>query len=983
MSILTRSRKKPRNARLALQHLEEREVLTTTLDLNAATAAPKIFTFIDGTGDAVTIRLQGSSGSAIITSDDGGDGTLDDGENIQSISIVNPSSNFLISFAVDNSAGDGIIGLGEITANRTIRGVFTVADQTSGNPSDFQLTSFVGPGLSNGGSISVNTIVGNANGVGLTLTNGLGAKQSVQVSGDVNGRVTLGGVGLAGSINVGGAVASGNWQLATIATTGALNVTDNFEPNLTVTGTTAGSINIAGATVGAFNFSQDVLARARLNASNWADVNAQRNFGGSLNAVSGNVDLFVRGNLLGTANVQSADTLDFAVVGSVLSAAKLSAQAEIEGTVGGNFSGRITGQSDGSFAIGGSVIGGRINLDNNLTLNVNGSVLAKSSIQTEDDQEVVIRGVVADSSFTATTGELSISIGGAVTNAKFFASDALTFTAGGTVTNANIQGSSADVTVSITGSLVNSRVSCGSEDLSVSVTGNVVNSRLSALESDVTLEVGGNVTTTRITGEDIVLDINGLMSGSHVDAEETVSADIGGNLVDTVITALVPQLDGSITLDVGGDMIKSHLAADEIFLTVNRSVIDSVAVAGVRDITASIGGALTNSTLTALNNDIVLEVNGSVTASEIEAGSVVSADIAGSLVNSKIYGDEGSEPVTLSVGGDVIGSIVEAGDGDIAVAVTGNVRTSTFNASSNVTMSVGKSITDSAITAGSDLTLTVGGSVARTNIIADNDIVLTIAGSVSDSDISSSDSNITATIGGSVTNTTVQAQTDATLTIAGSVTATDIQADQDVELTIGGSYQSGSIQTGATALIAVAADFGASVDADELDIRVGRDVLASSIIQAINVADQNGDNIGFKVGRDFNGQLSASNLFSTGAVGSSETVVGRDVGSNAKINIAIDAANTADELIFAGFFRGELNIFGNLENDLTIGKDLAQASILGAVLADITVGGRVASLTTGSLFDQTSATTGDFVDQLLTITGTLTAGSIGEVDPRV
>ena len=109
---------------MQVESLEARHLLTTILDLDPNTAAPDTFTFTDGDDDIITLRLEGTAGTAEITSDDSviaNGGNLDDGEAIQSIAITNASSDFVLSFAVDSStfagSADGNVKMGEITSD--------------------------------------------------------------------------------------------------------------------------------------------------------------------------------------------------------------------------------------------------------------------------------------------------------------------------------------------------------------------------------------------------------------------------------------------------------------------------------------------------------------------------------------------------------------------------------------------------------------------------------------------------------------------------------------------------------------------------------------------------------------------------------------------------------------------------------------------------------------------------------------------------
>ena len=120
-----------------LEPLEPRLLLTTVIDLSAATPAPNNVTFTDQQGDVVTIQLSGTAGTATITSDDLAiinAGNLDAGENIAGIAITGATNDFVMKFSVDSggAGANGNVLMGNITSDRVIGGILTVDDTTGG-----------------------------------------------------------------------------------------------------------------------------------------------------------------------------------------------------------------------------------------------------------------------------------------------------------------------------------------------------------------------------------------------------------------------------------------------------------------------------------------------------------------------------------------------------------------------------------------------------------------------------------------------------------------------------------------------------------------------------------------------------------------------------------------------------------------------------------------------------------------------------------
>lgn len=979
MSASFRTRSKAAFSRLRLENLEEREVLANDLDLNLGSLLPSVTSFADINGDIVNIQLSGSTGNVSITSDESVlvNGQLDAGEQISGIVITNASANFVMNVTVDSTAGDGTIQLGNISSNRIIRGIY--ATGTAGADTNVQLSSFTGPGFSNGGGISVTSIVGNSSGVALNISGTLQQRTVINVAEDLTGDVRIGGA-FGGVINVGGNVVEdgdgSRWTLnAATLNTGAINVGGDFASDLEARALFSGAITIGGAASGNFIF-QEVAARARLVADSWANVDVNGNFAGSITARDGDLDLFVRNNVSGSISTSGLANLQ--VNGSVHGPARLVVGDALTATISGDLAGRITADGNVDLTLGRSMIGAKINSGGSVEVNAGGGINAKSNIQAQGGVSLTLNGGILDSTIDSNGSDVVLDVRTAVTNARIGADGGVSGTLRGGLNGTTIITEDGDLDLNITGNIANSRLNAQGAVM-LDVSGSVSGTQMTSLGGDVSLTATGSVTGARIAADNVSLDVNGSVNSTRIDAVASISADINGSLTDSNLVAVAGE-SAAIDLDVGLDLARTHISTSSIDLVVGRHMLDSsLTIAG--DIAASVTGNVTNSRIVSLTGGLELNVGGAVSGTTVDLAGDASVDINGGLTNSRLYID-GSAGTTLDILGNVSGSTIDAGAASLSAALRGDVTRSTITADGDITLGIDRSLTDTRINGGGAVSMTLGGSLTRSDIAAGGVVTIGTIGGMNDVDISTTDS-VSLALGGNVLNSSIEAVAGVTANVSGNVTTTNVQvADGDVSLSVGGSFVSGSVQAGGNVTVSTGLDLGASIDGDTLDIRVGRDLLDASVLAAVNVADLNGDTTGLFVGRDLNGDLTVTGTLATGTTGSSQTVVVRDVGVNARLNINdIDEAASADELVFGGFFRGELNIMGDLDTDIRIVRDLAQASIGGYVNSDIVVGGRVNSFTSSSLFDSTGSASGDFVDATGSATGSLTAGSILDIDP--
>lgn len=901
-------------ARLGMENLESRLVLATLIDLNASTPNPSSFTYTDTQGDIITIRLEGTAGSALIN---------DVANEVVSIAITGASPNLALSFSVDsttNAGADGVVLMGNITSNRIIRGIYTVADQTSGD-SFFNLGSFRGVSFSAGGGISVNQITGDAGGLGLRLGS-LPAGTSVNVArnaaangGSLLGDVTIVG-GFAGAINVastagvagdiwsvGGATAS-SAIISVGATTGG-----TFEAAGLFTGAFQGGINVNGDINGPLDFLAGVGKATRILAFNVVDMDVVGTFNGRM-WVRG-LDLSATGNLDVRSLIFAANDVSLAIGGSVLAGAVIDSDGDITGTIGKTVSGKFVSDEDIGLTIQGGINRAQMAASGDIDLDVTGAIRG-ALLNGDDGVTLDLTGSIFGSTLAAGDSDVSLDVTGSVTNSSF-TGDGVSGVITGSATNSVFQGSESDLSLTIGGTLTGGKVTSGSEDVELVVSGDVVGTAISAPESEVSLDVGGSMRNASIVASDLVtLRVGrGLIASTVSSTSDEVRVQVSGSVNGSVLDA-----GSDITLIVGSSVVNSKLFADEggtdIAMVVTGDVRGTIVQAGSNDVTATVSGSVMGSKFFAPESGVFMKVGGSVSDTDIVVGEEISLDVAGSVTRLRA---SATSDITLSAGGSVTQSNLTSPSGDIFA-------------------DIGGSLIASVMTAYEDVLLQVDGNVSQG---------ANPAGTLVPSVITSSDGNVNAQILGSL-------------------------------------VRSRLVGDGVNAEIGL--DLNGFVQAYVLDLEVGRDVLNGARIQA-NEVRHFGDFESFRVGRNFNGMLDVAGSFSAG-VGASTTLIGGVVGSTAVINIGtIDEVNSSDEFVFAGNFNGTLTINEPLATQLRFGGNVNQISIAGAVLDDIIIAGRLGSLASGSLFVATDANDGTFRDGLNTITGTLDTGSgHGNVTPK-
>lgn len=693
-----------------MEILEPRRVLATLIDLNLGTPTPASFTYTDSTNDIITIRLEGTAGNALITQDGN--------NNVTSIAITGASPNMALSFSVNSTTnvGDGVVFMGDITSNRTIRGLFTVADLTAGN-SNFSLSSYRGVSFSAGGGISVNQVTGDAGGVGLVLAS-LPAGTAINTVSNLLGDVTINGA-FGGTINAGGnvGVVGDVLRIGGVTGIGASIVASNINANAVFVGNFQGGINSTGAIPGSLDFLAGVARQARIRtSSDVADMDVFGGFNGRVYA--DDLDLLVLTGNIGVRSLINASgnvVLEAAGTGaSVLSGAVVSVGGDltglIQGAIGGNFTarGNISLQSNTDFNGAQVVAGDELEI---FAVNIRNSLL-----NGDDGVSLGVLGSIFNSTVAAGDSDVSLTVSGSVTNSSF-TGDGVSGTIGGSATNSVFQGSESDLSLTIGGTLTGGRVVSGSEDVTLVVSGDVVGTAISAPESGISLSVGGVMrSATVIANDEITLKTGrGLITSTVSSTSDDLSLTIGGSVNGSVLEA-----GSDLTLSVGGSVVNSNLFADEggtdISMVVTGDVRGTIVQAGSNDVTAEVSGSVVGSKFFAPESSVSLTVGGSLSDTDIVTGDEISLDVTGSVTRLRA---SGTNDVTLTAGGSVTRSNVTSADAEISADIGGSVIASVLSAESDITLSVAGDVRNFVTPAGANIPSVISASSSIANLTVD------------------------------------------------------------------------------------------------------------------------------------------------------------------------------------------------------------------------------------------------------------------------
>ncbi|MFM8986002.1 MAG: hypothetical protein ACKONH_08100, partial [Planctomycetia bacterium] len=281
------------------------------------------------------------------------------------------------------------------TGGTTTQGALTLAEARG---VEFQLSQFAGRNFSNlnlkdGGCLFADVVTGAeavVNGVtltdvGIVLTDGLLAYSSIGIRRQLDATVLLGTKSSAsadGRMFVESATADSLLFVGPQTTPTAKNskfelmVGGDFLGDIAVSQGFHGVMNMGGGASGQVAFLRGVGPKARLNASQWADVQVGGDFAGLINSTGNEVSMAVGGNVAGTARVNAQSAVTLNVGGSVQKGAVISSDQGVTFDIGRNFLGTMqAGSSQMTGIVRGNVSGATLASSNDITLDVRGSIL--------------------------------------------------------------------------------------------------------------------------------------------------------------------------------------------------------------------------------------------------------------------------------------------------------------------------------------------------------------------------------------------------------------------------------------------------------------------------------------------------------------------------------------------------------------------------------------------------------------------------------
>jgi hypothetical protein len=881
--------------RPAAEMLEDR-IAPATLPLLDLSNGDIMGTFTDADGDRVTVRIEGHAGKVEFR--DAGGNSVDDGDNIGSVIITGSSADFVLTFTQETSGtGANTVNMGDITANKVLNGIFSIP--ANGSTGSFTLGSFVGPGFSAGGGLSADDVAGNADGLGMQL-NSLPANRSINIRNSFAGDLLILG-SLGGSIAVGGDVTETSaWQInKTVTPTAQITVHSNFAGSFEARSTFAGNVEIGSSSTGAWTFQKDVLKSATLGAGHWHNIQASKNWGGQLFATATDLTMSVGGNILGTSVFNVQNRLNLAVEGNVQSGAVFGTSSDMTATVGGNVSGKWTSSGDVTLTVGGGISGASITTGGEMVLTVAKGIL-KSQAQSNS--------------------EVTLSTAGTVTSTIITAASQLVAEVSGNIVDSVLEGTDANLTISVGGNLTDTRVTSGFDPLTLGVEGNVSRSTITSLHSDVQLTVGGSLVDADVrSGNDLIGTIARNVVRSSFDANEPIAADTNPN----------------VGLTIMGDFVASKARAEG-------------------NLNLAVSGRVAAASFTSMDASATLTIGKDVAGSRIEAAQDLSLSASGRLIGSELINGEGRN-LAVQVGLDAIASHISSLNG-------------------NVILSVGRHLLSSAIKANSEALIEVLGSISKSQISTASNLSLSVGQNVTNSKLASAESDVFVSVDGNFLESSISCDEDIEISVTGNLSGVLDSASSGVTMTVGGTMR-GHVIAGEE----IVADIGqleGTLAGRRLDLLVQQNVGAGARIQANNIDDINSDTIGFRINGSFAGQLTTLD-FDSDAAGSSQ-LVGGDVLKSARFNIAGQLGGTADESFeFGGDFLGVLNVGGDIDVNLVFNGDVNQVIIGGLVgttgaVNTIIVNGKLNFLSTGSLFEETTpGKAGSFLNGLGTETATL------------
>jgi hypothetical protein len=485
--------------------------------------------------------------------------------------------------------------------------------------------------------------------------------------------------------------------------------------------------------------------------------------------------------------------------------------------------------------------------------------------------------------------------------------------------------------------------------------------------ADVQFTAGKGLSASQLQAkDDLNIDVTGVIKQSRLTSANSNTSD----LADSVVAATVAIQSTEVNVDTGlglttKDFIKSRAIA--LGSPVGGSPLGNLSIS------ASITGNTAGSTLVAENGDIFATIGGTASALTASASGFTSLNVTGDLLNSKVFADEGSGNVIVNTGGKIVNAIVMSGSEDVSVTAGGDVLKSTFHATeSSVSLTVGGNLVSSRLVgSGSNVSASVAGNTTGSSIFSSSNTILTVGGDLSKS-TATAGAGITTNITGDAADVLLTADAASSITIGGDFDGEAKATGGLLTISVTGAAKTGSRIESVAGLLGTFGQFDGALVAGTLDFNVVAGVGKLARIQATAVGDQNANDVAFSVGGDFAGRLDVSGNFDSG-IGASVTLIGGDVVKGAVLNFGglFGGAGSADQFVFGGAMLGSLSINSDLETDLSFAGDVNRIVIRGVVRDTILIAGKAAFISTGSLFGETDANDGNFLDGSGAIVGNL------------
>jgi hypothetical protein len=332
-----------------------------------------------------------------------------------------------------------------------------------------------------------------------------------------------------GIVNLGGDATGTFAFLRGVGAAAVLNADEWAD--VTVVGDFAGTINAS---------SDDIILSATGNVAGTARINS-----------NDDVALTVGGSVLKGATVAAGDVLLLDItrnLSGTLSAGTRSGApvpASLLGSVGGDISGAtMSSESEIALTVGGNVINSTISADNGLILSVARNVSGSRFHVSEDEGiSMFVGGNFTNSAINASSDDddsvdesLSLTVLGNLTGSTVQSEEDMTLDVRGNVAKSTFISTESDVLLDVTGSMRNSKLLAG-QDVDLFVGGSALATTVLA-DDDVDIEVDGDWSgVAQSADEDVVIDVaRSVLKGSSFTAADDMRVDVGGNFDGSLAT---------------------------------------------------------------------------------------------------------------------------------------------------------------------------------------------------------------------------------------------------------------------------------------------------------------------------------------------------------------------------------------------------------------------------------------------------------------